>query len=269
MIHYIFEDEQDDVLSILFRHSYNIDYCNKYFHYACGNGKLVKMAKDILENSSDDKVAIFIAMIPGNDSCNDLYKVLTRLTKDYMKDDRVIVFPVVCSEYYFIQALTKYTNLLDMNKDVNIALGKEDYTKSDIYLASFDHNTGKNKCKNFEKLCKYILIDYICDCAKHSRGHGDNINSKYGLYYDSNCKCMDCTYNCMGENIIEKSRQLLSMYDCIPGNSIHISSSVSWNEAKIIVNKLVDDYNSMSKKYSELGVGGDIAIYRKIKSLWR
>lgn len=73
MIHYIFEDEQDDVLSILFRHSYSIDYCNKYFHYACGNGKLVKMAKDILENSSDDKVAIFIDMIPGNDSCNDLY----------------------------------------------------------------------------------------------------------------------------------------------------------------------------------------------------
>ena len=269
MIHYIFEDEQDDILSILFRYSYDAEYCKRYFHYSRGNGNIIRMAESILNNNLGDKVAIFIDMIPGNESCSDLYKMLTRFTKRHLGEDRVLVFPVVCSEYYFIRSLAMYTNLLERNNDIEIALNKGNYTKSNIYLNSFNAKNGKNKCKNFEKFCKFILLNYLYNCARHSRGHGESINEQYGLYYTKDCSCSDCKYNCLGNSLETKSKQLLSMWDCIPGNSIHDGIHISWQEAKLVINKLVDDYNSMCKKYDSLGVCGDTAIYKEIKSIWR
>lgn len=68
MIHYVFEDEPDDILSKLFCKSYRAKFVENNFHYTCGNGNILKVVKNLL-NNKDNKVAVFIDMIPGNKSC--------------------------------------------------------------------------------------------------------------------------------------------------------------------------------------------------------
>lgn len=77
-------------------------------------------------------------------------------------------------------------------------------------------------------------------------------NTEYGKYYTADCNC-DCTRK---ESLLVKSGQLLSMYDIVPGNTLHSNKDViNWDRAKLIANKLVDDFNAISDKQG----------YKKIK----
>ena len=79
--------------------------------------------------------------------------------------DRLIVFPIVCSEYYFIKSLVTYTDILCNHSDIQICLNRGDYTQSEIYRNSWDSVTRTNKCKNFEKFCKFLHV-HTCNLCK-------------------------------------------------------------------------------------------------------
>lgn len=58
------------------------------------------------------------------------------------------------------------------------------------------------------------------------------------------------------KSLLVKSGQLLSMYDIVPGNTLHSNKDIiNWDRAKLIAHKLVDDFNAISDKQG----------YKKIK----
>ena len=239
MIH-LFEDKKDDILSQLFQFAYkgrNVD-----IRYSDGSGKLFTIAKDILE-SSDERIAIYIDMIPGNIECRKIYYKLRSLVKQY--DRRIIILPIVCSEYYFIRSIHG-TNLIVDNTGVKECLNREYYADSDLI-----EDTDRKFCKNFEKYCKLILMKCVKDCAKHSRGQ-DNENLKYGVYYTNNCVCTVKDTDCSNKLLKIKSLELLKQYPCVPSNSIFSSHKYEISDADVIeIHKhLVDEYNSMVDLYS-------------------
>lgn len=130
-MYYIFEDKQDDVTSKLFRQAYKNDSTDKYFIYTDGNGMLISTAEEKLADGIST-VAVFLDLIPGNESCVRIYKGLRNLARMKANKNRLFVFPILCSEYYIILSLIEY------NTDIGIALNKGDYTKSQIYAESFD-----------------------------------------------------------------------------------------------------------------------------------
>lgn len=174
---YIFEDNEMDLLSRLFRASYSNETCNK-FVYTSGVGTILRKINTYLDI---DDVAVFMDMLPDNVNCSYIYKRLRTISKT--SKHRLIIFPIVCSEYYMIKYLYDYTKYISSHKDVDICLNKGDYRKSSVYAYK-----GK-VCKNFESYCKVILRKYTINCIKHTRLVGDTENSMYGLYYTNDCKC--------------------------------------------------------------------------------
>lgn len=174
---YMFEDSDNDLLSRLFRASYSDATCKK-FMYTSGAGKMLKEVPKLIQT---DDIAVFIDMLPDNANCKYTYDGLAMLQS--VNTNRLLIFPIICSEYYMIKYLYDYTNYIDRNQDVNICLDKGDYRKSSVYIYN------GTACKNFEHYCKVILRRYVLDCIKHTRFQDGIINSMYGTYYENDCKC--------------------------------------------------------------------------------
>ena len=243
---YIMEDRADDILSQL----YMVAYTNKENkHWVGGNGFLVEKAEYYLKNTNDT-VAVFMNTIPGNISCKIIYRNLLNLGKKY--PNRLIVMPIICSEYYFIKALCKMESVIMHNKDVLICIKKGNFKKSALYNKDDDM---KNVCKNFEKYCKLILIKYVRDCIKYSRGYGNTINDAYGIFYKEDCKCNKCDKHCRERSLVEKSIRYLSEYVCVPADANSTNKEgISIDKAKLIHRYLVDQFNKFSDKYDKLGI---------------
>ena len=238
---YLFEDDKDELLSKLFLASYRDEALDR-IKYCCGNAKLLDEAIGILRNTTEN-VACYLDSVPGNKQIIQIYKDLAQLSKD--NSYRVIVFPIVCSEYYFIKSLCNNTKYMEFNKDVSICINKGDFTKSDVFN---DPVKGKI-CKNFEKYCKVILLNYVRDCINISRGYPIE-NEKYGAYYTEDCICKFGDSACRRVTLIEKSIQLLSEYDCVPSGSIKsVKTPISNDGVWDIHRKLVDEFNSFNTFY--------------------
>ena len=259
-MYYIFEDKQDDVTSKLFRQAYKNDFTDKYFLYTDGNGMLISTAEEKLADGIST-VAVFLDLIPGNESCVRIYKGLRSLARMKANKNRLFVFPILCLEYYIILSLV-HGCLIEYNTDIGIALNKGDYTKSQIYAESFDEDGIRNKCRTFERYCKYVLKKYPKDCCKHTRGKNKE-NKQYGWYYEQDCRCNDCSCR---YNLLNKALLLLKEYYCVPGNTqCSNKSSISLDEAKRISNRMVDEYNEMCCQYENWSLQGKTyATVRKI-----
>lgn len=239
---YLFEDKHDDLLSILFRASYPNEVIDNFI-YCNGNGEVIDTTNRILANS-EEMVACYLDAVPGNFHIRNIYKELRRIS--IKNNYRVIVFPIICSEYYFIKSLIDYTNYFDTaNKDIKICINKGNFTESDIYR---DPIKGKI-CRNFEKFCKIILMNATMDCIKHSRGE-DGSNKQYGSYYSKDCLCSLNSIKCKEMSLAEKSANLLSEYYCVPAGSIMtIKNMLNTVDMWKVHRKLVDEFNSFSDSY--------------------
>lgn len=237
---YLFEDKKDDILSKLFRAGYTN---TSNFIYANGNSKLEKTACNILQTTSEN-VGIFIDMIPGNDSIHKIYYSLKRLGNKY--PNRVIILPLVCSEYYFIRSILD-TNIIRLNRDVTLC------TSRGLYFGADALNDPRSKvfCKNFEKFCKLILMRYVDDCVRHSTIKEDgSANSLYGYYYTNNCHCNKSKTCCKSISLEDKSFKFLSEFPCIPvGSNSKCKVNVSDQEMIQLRLKLINDYNKMVDLY--------------------
>ncbi len=242
---YIFEDKADDILSILFSNAYTQKAKNN-FVYAGGNSEAVSIALDLVKN---EDVAVYLDMIPGNTECARLYKLLSREIQVGLPN-KLYVFPIVCSEFYFIKYLAGFADVFKSFDNVNICLNKGDYRKSALYA-----NGGK-ACKNFEKFCKYIIIHDVPDCIRHSRRLDNASNNEvYGKFCTENCNCSNCNLSCLGLSSIKKSLGLLMEYDAVPSGSIAINKyDIIHSEVVKIHNKLVDEYIAFLNSYISLGI---------------
>lgn len=258
---YMLEDEKDDILSKLFREAYPKEIADK-FVYTNGSGNIEGALLNVM-NNSNERVGIFLDTIPGNRDCTSVYYKLRAISDSY--PDRVVVFPIVCSEYYIIKLLSSQ-GLMIKHSDVDICLNKLDFTTSEIYN---NPETGK-QCKNFEKFCKFVIKNYAVNCALNTPGRYHE-NLEYSFYYCKDCLCGDdgCYINheyCSKASLKHKALKLLSMYRCVPGCTLAIQKeSIDFNKALKISNELVDEFNAFSEYYKALNIRKDNgAKYRKL-----
>lgn len=238
----LFEDKRDDLLSSLIRRAYP-DSVSEKFVYANGNGNFVVLAKKILETSQEN-VYVFLDSPPCNPSVNEVYMNLTKLSREF--DNRLIVFNIVCAEYYFIKAFAG-TNIYkplfdDLPIDVNNI-----YFKSKLYNAC-DKN--KKFSKNYEKYCKLVLMNDFIDCAKHTRGNDDNMNHEYGYFYDSDCLCSTSKIDCNEMTLSEKALKLIDMYPYMPEEHYKNDKPMSYDKIIEKHRELVDEFNRVAELYN-------------------
>lgn len=243
---YLFEDDGKDPISKLFLASYS-EEAKKKMHFVFGSGNLKRHAAYYLDY---DDVAVYIDMVPDNESCSIAYNELKKLVDGSQAKHKLYVFPIVCSEYYLIRYLVTCKDVMKSLTNAGICLNKGDYRISNLYKA------GPSRCKNFEKFCKYIIIHDVIDCARHSRTtESGSVNSQYGVFYANDCKCKHACGWCKQRSLIEKSAGILMQYDCVPSGTV-IKNKAPINDADIfkIHKKLVDEYNAFVTKYVDLGM---------------
>lgn len=249
---YLFEDKEDDLISILYRHAYG-EEAQKNFIYCNGNSNIIIKLEDILKNT-DDKVIVFLDMVPDNKELNKLYNKIRKLS--ILSDSRVYVLPIVCSEYYMIKSVCcsdLIINKLGLDECINI----DWYKDSELITSEQD----KNFCKTFEKYCKLVLMKSVSRCIAHTRGYTKE-NKLYGAYYS--LECTDCGACKINESLLYKSWKLLREYDAIPCGS-KFTNVVKLEDADIIEihRRLVDNYNRNVRKFREIDT--DKRKYKEIK----
>lgn len=245
----LFEDSKDDLLSVLYRAVYVSEVDNS-FAYSDGNGALIQKAENLLKQGAD-RIYVFMDMIPGNLSIHKVYYGLKRVVKKYL--GRIWVLPVVCAEYYFIEAFHE-TQFLVSDVGVETVLSKGDYSQS---LLISDESERKF-AKNFEKFCKLVLNKCYIDCIKHTRGI-NNTNSCYGVFYKEDCKCGNSCINCREQSVLEKSEKFVKTYPCHVYNPlIGDARKMTDEEVCVMHRSLVDSYNLWVSEYNKTNRGIEI-----------
>ena len=156
-----------------------------------------------------------------------------------IKEDgyKLLVFPVPCTEYYFVKAFYN-THILRKSKECESCLNRD--TVDGILI------DGK-QMRNYEKLCKAILHNLVIDCAKL-----DGNNPKFGLYYTKDCLCNKADLDCIDSNLKVKAMNVLRQFPCIPAGSIYKPKNLTFDECINIHKQFIDDYNRAVDKYRKL-----------------
>jgi hypothetical protein len=199
--------------------------------YSNGNGKLVENATELL--NQNDTIIVLLDTIPANKSIRDVYVTLRRLSR--MNDFRIIVWNIVCAEYYFIKSFGDRHDLMAFtsNTDFDIIRNKLSYKES--VLISTDED--KAFTKTFEKFCKLYII----------KNGGECVNRTKDFFTD------DCSDNegCINLTLDEKSKIYKNEYVCFKER---LSVEQTWNIHKYLLSKA----NMMIEKYNRMG-------YKKIQ----
>lgn len=232
----LFEDKEEDTLSCLLRKSFDTNSIP--FVYANGNGRLVEKATELLEK--EDTIIVLLDTIPANKSIRDVYLALRRLSRK--NDCRVIVWNIVCAEYYFIKAFGEVDELkaFESKTDIDIIKSRNSYVESSLIVTDED----RAFTKTFEKFCKLFIL----------KNGGECVNKSKAFFLD------DCGQNesCRSLSNAEKSEMYGREYGCFE------ISDWSIEEAWKIHRKLLDEANQMIEKYNYLGYK-EILPYPSIK----
>lgn len=189
---YIFEDHPDDSLSRLFKNGY-LETVSSEFIYAKSVSNVNEIVKQELRKATDEIICVFMDLVPNNINLVQVYKKLSK--KSQKSNYRIIVFPLVCAEYYFICALPKYA-ILD-KKAADLCINRLPFYHSKIVQYS------KKKLPNtFEQFCKLILDRGVIDCIKRDSSN----NSMYDFYFDKDCKCKASLKNCIDLTLQENKK---------------------------------------------------------------
>ena len=237
---YIFEDKESDILSVLYRRIF--DETSDNFMYCEGVGSIrsnIKRLKSALRDSED--IHVFMDLTFDNViTCKEYIDTLKFIRDNEYKN--VYVYPVFCSEYYFIQSLIelKILNIDDLLfSDADII----NYRNSAIIRTEDDIRF----CKNFEKYCKLILIKHVDDCMKHTKN-----SALYGVYYNNPCKCYitGCERDLDKISLDDKSFYYVSKFPYSPLNIHAKYEGFVRKEDSLRINRnLVDRFNEIVDTY--------------------
>ena len=161
-----------------------------------------------------------------------------------LKCNRVIVMPIVCSEYYLVKSLVNQNM-------INVPEVEKIDQPSKIIDAFITSDIDRKYCKNFEKMYKLVLKKYCNNCT--------NTAKENQLYYTCDCECTDCTCR---KTLIEKSVELLQEYKGVP-HGVYCAHIEELDTYKLHI-YLVDYYCSWVDKC--LGDGADPRTFKKIKT---
>lgn len=223
---YLFEDKREDKLSQLYLNSLP-DNIKKNVQYAQGNGCLLNKAKELL--LTGEKVIVFLDTVPENKYIRDIYINLSKLSRE--NDYRLIVWNIVCAEFYFIKAYAQRNDLQAFihKDDLDIVLLKKPYKEAKI-IANNDNIIFK---KSFEKFCKLFVLKNGGACVKEN-----------GLFFKDDC---NDNLECSKLSLQEKSLEYRSAYEFL------LRFDYTDDELWVIHRSLIDAANAMIKTFNEAG----------------
>lgn len=235
---FIFEDHPNAITSKFFKQAYP-DEISKNFKYAEGNTNIKQEIVSSLSTTLDE-IIVFLDMIPGNSDIILEYKQLKKLS--LQNQYRIIIMPIVCSEFYLIQYLNE-ANLITDKTGVDTALKKQFYKNSPLIKKHLQY-----KCNNFEHFCKIIVRENIKFCASLSTTIAKNY---YNWFYTQDCLCKVKENSCITTvDKINKSIDFISKYPCVPSGSYAkrfelLTVNQIWDKHR----KLVNEFNDMVNNY--------------------
>ena len=121
-----FEDHPDDSLSRLFKNGY-LETVSFKFIYAKSVSNVNEIVKQKLRKATDEIIYIFMDLVPNNINLVQVYKKLSK--KSQKSNYRIIVFPLVCAEYY-LYVHSKHTILDKEATNLCIISSTDRHTRS-------------------------------------------------------------------------------------------------------------------------------------------
>lgn len=191
-------------------------------------------------------------MVPGNEHITRIYWKLKELSHD--NDYRLVVIPIVCSEYYLIKSVLYFNDIIKIDKDC-ISLDVP-YFMNQVFVNKIKDTSLKNGCNTFEKYCKALLKlndNKLCICTD-----SDVDGEMYGMFIHSDCICCKSYATCKDNaRIFDKALKFANLYPCIPSGSMAVEKNVLsieevWELHKRLVtefNRLVDIYKDKDKEH--------------------
>lgn len=236
---YIFEDKESDELSILFRSAYPSSVTSN-FMYSNGNSLLVNKAKEALE-IDDDLIFVFLDTVPSNKDINLAYKNLCDLSRE--NDLRVIVFPIVCAEYYFIKFVANYRHFILDDDTVRLCINKDFFFNSS--LLQIDAESAKF-ARNFKRFCKVVLMNktVLLSCFHKVDNHTK--------FFESDCLCDSSLIDCIDMPIKQKALNYVREFPCFPSGLFLNEHICNMKEIISIHRRLVDEFNSWVDRYKSI-----------------
>lgn len=191
--------------------------------HADGNGRLEGKYNEVAKG---DYALLYIDVIPDNLVTLRLYN---NLKKAFRKNHKVLIVPLVCSEFYLLSAFTGYReNLWDM-------LEREYPVSSQELIMS----SGALNAEDYYKK----LLSRIDDCMiPDKRAIG-----RVGKYYTGDCNCTCSLTNVSKLSLHTKACQFMLR---LPLRiSLGDVTGVSKAEACDIVNKLDAEFDKLMRKF--------------------
>ena len=250
---YIFEDKKDDILSKLLCRAYSEEVSSNFI-FAGGNGRIKSVLEGLL-STGDEYIFIFLDTIPANDSIRRLYRDLSRICK---KSERCIVFPIVCSEYYFIKFLYDIQFPVNDLDALKFCVDKTFYKSSSL----LDTEESVLFAKNFEKFYKLVLkhVNVLNSCLEKS----DN----YIKFLSCDCICDNELDKCYSLSLLKNAVGYISKFPCFPSGSYLDELVLTKDEIVQEHRNLVDGFNAWSDRCSSLDSSRDSDDYFNISYIF-
>lgn len=242
---YVFEDSKNSMLSKFFEQSYPTEIVSK-FHYTKSNSKMRQYIVDHFDN--DDRIAVILDMMPGNQDLRDRYYEIADLVEAY---PNIRVFPIMCREYYLLKAL-KGTKCIcnDHWVDTCLKFGFPEDTSPSILQTEEE----RTYCTTAERFTKLVARKALSQCSRIGRLVPGE--SGYRPYYTEDCFCTlgSIDIGCVVSSLQEKSNSYVKMFGVFPqGSLITDIIDISW-EGTIAARKLlVDAHNGISDRLARSG----------------
>ena len=235
MEYFIFEDNADDVLSKLYRLSFD----DRDFEYVGGNAELLRKSIKALKNPNYNMVVAFIDVTPDNDYTVIAYNRLIHEVERHNKD-RFVVIPSFCSEYYFIRSVADQL----INRD-------NEYIK-DIIEFTGNH---VNYSRNFERACK-LCMDRLFYCMRRKLDPRLAKSEFKHIYFNSDCVCSESDGECDTLDIHSKSIRYVQEFGLIPNrlfDKSYGSGGIDIDAVRLIRSERVKYLNTLIDKWSTKG----------------
>ena len=245
---YIFEDDYRSPLCKLFNSMYSKEV-RRNFIYARGSGNIINAVGKVSDDC--EQIFVYVDVVPDNLNTVVTYNKIRRLCR---KRGNMIVFPIMCREYYYIKALIG-SQAVKRENIARCCIQREDYRKSGLIETEEDSRF----CKNFEKACKLTIKKALKQCAALD-------GNRIPKYFLCSCLCGEDDSCSNSVNLVTKCISILKAFECIPSNSIAKGTyTIDWEECIEVHRELVDSFNNL---VDVLSAGGNEGKLKKISYIY-
>lgn len=234
MVKYLFEDNENADLSVLFRECVEDTSC---IYYAYGNGKLKSVCNEIAKDN--DFVIVFMDIVPDNRTTRKLYHDLRR---EFTKAGNCIIMPILCAEHLFLESIKDKPELFINYDETKRCLSGCNVADSE-WLCELNKQKGFKKT-SYEKYCKNIIrFNTSRACLNPA---SEDIKGS-GYYYRNNCGCDNCAEQ---SQLQLKSLKYVVQYKVIPELKISQKiEKIGFEELFDIHDEMVENYNKFVLEY--------------------